>query len=250
MTVFLVLPAIIAVAGGFGGLASYLLLPASNEDSKSADNSVSAMRFVVAGAITAFVVPLFLSLAQSSLVSKVISGWDDVKAFPDVLVLVGFCVVAGFGSKKFMDSVGAKLWQMQQDVRRVEKKAEVAIEAAELNEEKVDHVAEVGIDRPSVDLPVAAVPESPSPRSSEVVARLSNEERAVVRAMSMLSKRTQTGIARDSGVPRSRVGEIIQRLQDLGIAMFTTAASTGSLRVALTSFGIEVRNALSSDERR
>jgi DNA-binding MarR family transcriptional regulator/outer membrane murein-binding lipoprotein Lpp len=253
---------LIAVAGGAGGLAHYLLLSLPSGEKR---NLFGALRFLVAGGITAYVVPLFLSLAQSSLVKGIVDFNGPGQAYSDILIFIGFCVVAGFASRAFMDTMTSKLMQMQQEVRKVDDKVRQldkiavdasdearaadnkALEAIELTEENADRVAEVvgKKAKPSdawllIDEPAR---QAPSPRAKAIASSLSSEELRVLGALKRYSTRTQTGVARDAGVPRNQVSEIIENLSKVGLAQFTTSPNTHGLRVGATPLGIDVHNA-------
>ncbi len=246
---FIFIFCLIAFAGGAGGLANYLLLPAPSSGKRSLSG---AFRFIFSGGIVAFVVPLFLSLAQSALVRSIFDYSGAGQAYPDILIFAGFCVVAGFASRAFMDTMTSKMMQMQQDVRKAEDKAQEAdkkaVEAIELTEENADRVAEaVGANAEPAErerLPTdhSAI-KSPSPVATTIANKLKPQERDVLSAMTRYSKRTQTGVARDAGVPRNQVGEIIDEMRDMGVIHFTTSANTGGPRVQLTPLGTDVLNA-------
>ncbi|NQW50809.1 MAG: MarR family transcriptional regulator [Rhodospirillales bacterium] len=241
MTSLLILICAIALAGAGGGWANYLLLTASRD---GREQYPEAMRFVIAGAITAFVVPLFLSLAQSALVKAVFDGWEKGTAFPDALVLIGFCVVAGFASKAFLDSVSTRILQMQRDMQRLDGKADAAskeakaaasqaLEAIELSEESAEQLHPPAVKaRLSGGLEALAT----SAEDERLAATLTTDELAVLRALSRLPQRTQTGIARDAGIARSQIAEIVEKLVAEGLAHFGASAS-GSLRVSLSEKG-------------
>jgi predicted transcriptional regulator len=249
MSRFIYLIILIALAGGAGGMANYLLLSPPVAEKR---NLYGALRFVASGAVAAFVVPLFLSLAQSSLVKNIFDYPGAGQAYSEILIFIGFCVVAGFASRAFMDTMTNKMMQMQREVKKVEEEVrevdKKAVEAIELNEETADRVAEAkgtteqpaeaprSVDRPSAP-PVSATAQS-------LAKKLSPQERDVLTAMSRYTKRTQTGVARDARVPRNQVGEIVDVLRDQGVVRFTTSANTGGPRVQLTELGTQVLNAL------
>jgi DNA-binding MarR family transcriptional regulator len=252
---------LIAVAGGAGGLAHYLLLSLPSGEKR---NLFGALRFLVAGGITAYVVPLFLSLAQSSLVKGIIDFNGPGQAYSDILIFIGFCVVAGFASRAFMDTMTKKLMQMQHKLRQVDEVAveaidearaagEKAVEAIELTEENADRVAEVVGEkarpregwRSVTDEPAR---QAPSPGAKAIASGLSSEELRVLRALMRYSERTQTGVARDARVPRNQVGEILENLGKMGLVQFTFSANTRGLRVRATPLGPDVLNAAQDSE--
>jgi outer membrane murein-binding lipoprotein Lpp len=261
MTAF-VFASIIAIAGGLGGLANYLLLTTADDVGSryrafDSDGIRRALRFAVAGAITAFIVPLFLSLAQSSLVKSIFDSKDRSLELTDIFIFIGFCIVAGFASRRFMDTLTNNVLQLQQAVKKLDGKAEAAEEKAEAAEKKADEaLASTELTDESIDVtaraagvskePVASIPEAsaPSAEATAIAAELGNQERAALQAMGVLSKRTRTGIARDAKISRNKIGDVIKGLIDRGILEATTSANTGGNRVALTPLGANVQSAL------
>jgi DNA-binding MarR family transcriptional regulator len=248
MDAFALVAALILFAGGAGGFASYLLQPPERET-----RSIwGAMRFIAAGAIVALAVPLFLSLAQSALIKSLFDTAAGDQRFQNALVLVGFCVVAGFASRRFMDSLAARMMQVEHVAQKAEEKSEKAKEtseeAVELVEENIDRVAEV---RGSSGRDAAKKQRvKPAPMSAEIEELATNlrpEERAVVTAVASQDARTFTGISRDAKLPRKTVKAVVPRLVEKGVLRYTTSANTGGSRVQLTPIGAGVLNSGGTD---
>jgi outer membrane murein-binding lipoprotein Lpp len=125
---------ILAFGGAAGGLANHLLLPPPQGEQR---RLWGAVRSVVGGAIVALTVPLFLSLAQSGLVKNVLNAAQDFSS--DILILIGFCVVAGFAAQRFIDSLAVKIMRLE---RQVDDLAEDAEEAVEVSQESYDRSIE------------------------------------------------------------------------------------------------------------
>ena len=98
-----------------------------------------AVRFITAGAIVAFAVPLFLSVAKSSLIADLLGKATSDQFFPNALVLIGFCVVAGFASRRFMNSLAARVMQME---RKTEKAQETSEKAQQTSDEETSEKAQ------------------------------------------------------------------------------------------------------------
>ncbi len=262
MNSFQILFLTVALSGAAGGLANHLILPLAANETRNISRLV---RFIFAGAIVAFTVPLVLSLAQSSLTKTILehkSGQGNLEyAYVELLILAGLCIIAAFASRRFMETLTDRvLDQVQQADKRArkaqqtavgaDKKAEEAVEKAELSEEGVDRVMEAQaverIGRPSgkqqVVLPITTIEEVPISTIEEVQQTLTDEEKAILRAAGHYTTRTLTGVARDAHVPRSEVGEIIDRLVEKGAISYTTSANTGGPRVQLTPLGTTVLN--------
>ena len=115
---------IMALAGAAGGVANWILnsgVEASRPDAAGEADINPTIQFgmigyIVVGVVAAFTVPLFLSLAQSDLMAKVL---QDPGSLEDRMVFAGFCIIAAFSSRAFMSSVSAALIK---EVREVEKR--------------------------------------------------------------------------------------------------------------------------------
>ena len=101
---------IVIVLSGFGGGAvNYLnTRPAS-------DQGFHFLRCILTGIAAAFVVPLFLQTIQNGLLSP-----TEVPN-RDLLILSGFCILASFAAKPFLDSMARRaLEEAQQSKREAE----------------------------------------------------------------------------------------------------------------------------------
>jgi hypothetical protein len=102
---------IMLVAGAFGGGANYLLNRSTTIESVDKRPTLCANLFL--GIVAALTVPLFLELAQSSLVGVILSGWQTK---PETLfVFFGFCVVAAVSSRAFLQSISKQLLSSVQE---------------------------------------------------------------------------------------------------------------------------------------
>ena len=118
---------IMALAGAAGGIANWILnsgVEASRPDAAGEADinptiQLGIIGYIVVGVVASFTVPLFLSLAQSQLLTKAVQGNE----FADKLVFAGFCIIAAFSSRAFMRSVSAA-WI--KEVREVGEKADKA----------------------------------------------------------------------------------------------------------------------------
>lgn len=88
--------AIMAIAGGLGGLANYLTTQLDDNESHP------LLKRVTVGSIAAIVVPAFLTLISSSIIKEQMTATD-------YFVFAGFCLLAGFSSKAFLTSMSKGL---------------------------------------------------------------------------------------------------------------------------------------------
>jgi hypothetical protein len=245
MFTFVLVAALILCSGGAGGLASYLLQPPEKETR----SFWGAVRFIVSGGIVALAVPLFLSLAQSSLIKGLFDTGAGDQRSQNALVLVGFCVVAGFAARKFMDSLAARMMHVEQVAQKAEEKSEKAKETSEeafdLVEENMDRVAEAtrsdGRDSSPRERPIVR-PGPMNARAEELAGKLGPEEKAVLEATALYDTRTLTGISRDAGLPRQKVTELVPKMVETGVLHYTTSANTGGTRLQVTSTGVDILN--------
>jgi DNA-binding MarR family transcriptional regulator len=259
MSRFLAVVALILCAGGAGGLAGYLLRPSENETRSFS----GAVRFITAGAIVAFAVPLFLSVAKSSLITDLLGKATSDQFLPNALVLIGFCVFAGFASRRFMNSLAARVMQMERKTekaqetseraQRTSEKAQETSEKALENSEEAVETAEA-VDE-SIGLAMAnerhddGGDEAPAPMNvaiKELAATLGPDEKAVLFATGLHHERTITGISRDAQLPRKTVKKVVSEMVRRGLLQNTTSADTGGSRVKLTSIGASIASILKS----
>ena len=131
MKIMFFLP-IIMSAGFLGALAQQTIAastpPAPGEGEEtppqapgfSGFNLVSAL---ILGAAASLIVPLFLSIGNNDIIQKILAG-TATSAASDMLVVAGFCVLAGATAPSFIDNLAKK-----------------ALAVAEANKEKVKQLA-------------------------------------------------------------------------------------------------------------
>ncbi|HEY0026642.1 MAG TPA: YEATS-associated helix-containing protein [Allosphingosinicella sp.] len=244
--------AIIVLGGLIGGWGAHLLTvgvpaPAGGEHP-------SKLRFFILGVIAAACVPLFLSLVQSGIVAEMMSNRQGKRA-ESCFIFAGLCLVAALTARNFLDSLSKrvlrdleKLGDEVQDTKRIaaaaDAKAEVAEQKADGADEKVEAVAEV------VDAREAEAQEAPLARDqgddepilegaygAPASASLNDTERQVLNALGQMKLRAATGVAKDAGIPISRIGEMLDGLAERGLAAPTTSPTTGGKRWKITRAG-------------
>lgn len=96
------------VIGGFGGLLNYL----HNFDSYSEDSKgKSAIKYILLGIGSAILVPAFLKMISSNLLSS-----NDNN---DFLIFAGFCLIAAIFSKRFITTIGEKILEAAKKAEKV-----------------------------------------------------------------------------------------------------------------------------------
>jgi tetratricopeptide (TPR) repeat protein len=109
--------------GAFGGFVNYQI-----EKNKDIQNS-SWIRYITMGIAASFLVPLFLNMISSNLLSNIFNNCTPSETNPcaikpeNYFILVGFCMVAAIFSKQFIDSIAQRALKISE---KAEKKAEIA----------------------------------------------------------------------------------------------------------------------------
>ena len=226
----LLIIAVMLICGGLGGFAAWLLAPSVKDDS---DNiRYQWFGYVAVGAIASIAVPLFLSMAQSTLIADGAVFAQTNHAF----IFAGFCVIAGFSARAFLSTIADKvLKDMQKKVEEAEQVADDSSgEVEELRRLIQDEATPVQPDRTATPDAVGAV-----------VAKLDDTHRKVLQSTGSLTMRTASGIAKGANMPRDAASKIIEDLITKGLAERTTSPSSGNLRFKVTPMGVSVLNTLS-----
>ncbi len=182
----LTLLAIMVLAGAFGGVVNYLIEKKGNPEQSS------WLRSIVVGVAASFLVPLFLSMISSDLVSR---SESDPGA---MLVFTGFCLVAAISSLGFIRRLSDKVLQEVKALR-----------------------TDVINTRSAVDLllQVQAEPPSEGPTLQNVeIPRLDKESAAVLDAFegSPYALRSLEGITHDAHKPGEVVSQTLAQLVSRG----------------------------------
>jgi hypothetical protein len=112
-------------AGFLGGTVNYYLTYTKKEDG----GSRKYWTCVIIGLAASLLVPLFLKTISSNLINCTNSGCPQAL---DYLVFLGICLIAAIFSRRFIDSVAAKIL----------KEAKEATEKAEQAQENVEQISE------------------------------------------------------------------------------------------------------------
>jgi predicted transcriptional regulator len=185
------------------------------------------------------------------------------------MTLFGFCLIASLYSPEFLDGVSRQLIrrvnQLDSGLRmeKSERKSELKSVEALVNDVAKDIPVE---DRPSagktilpddarqVAASVGAVSDLPGDEGSagdvraairpltDAIAGLTSDEARTLQVSMYLTKRTATGIAQDAGIPRSKIGEILDHLAEKGLVQRTVSDRTGGARWAITKQGTALLN--------
>mgnify|MGYP001465356248 CR=1 FL=1 len=203
---------VMLVSGFVGGLINFIL--AGPEQ----DRVLPWWKHVVVGIGASFLVPLFLQMISSDLISR-ISGADGKKSDASaLLVLTGFCLVASISARGFISSMSKRLLQelerVKADAQNAAQQAQSAAQQAQVAERKAE--AAQSVVAPLVE------PEEGEPTQESVAvgsAPASDDERRVLEALevSRFRLRSAGGIAGDSKLSNEKVDEALSSLAARGL---------------------------------
>jgi hypothetical protein len=100
---------IMTLAGAFGGLINYFIERRDNPDKSS------MVRSLVVGIGASYLVPLFLKMISSNLMDQLDQDSGQL------LVFIGFCLIAGIASSAFIRSLSDKVLKEASEAKRLSK---------------------------------------------------------------------------------------------------------------------------------
>lgn len=174
----------------------------------------------VLGSAAALVVPLFLSIGNNNIISDILSAQAAGSVADEILVVVGFCVLAGATAPSFIDSLAQKALSLaNKNAGKIEVLNEKADENLDLVTEQIE-----ATDR-AAPAPLAVKPPAELPNvgadEKRVLAALNSER---------FRRRSVTGIARDTHFSKDKVREILSLMIEAG---HVTAMQSGKTGVVL-----------------
>lgn len=198
----------IMLAGGLlGGGVNYLLAKA--DEPADAPSKADLLRSVLAGIAAALLVPLFLNMLSSDLLTQ--EKWEPLSA----LIFLGFCLVAAISSKAFITTISDRLISEVKQARQ---------DAAEANQNAADA-------QEKANAAVEGQAEPPPPPDAgtegfEAVARVSlNEgEKRVLLAFTRRPEfkfRYFFGVVADSALEPDEARNVLDRLESRGLVAVT-----------------------------
>ncbi len=198
---------IIVLSGVLGGITNYLMMFDSKLDSR--ENCIKFFASLFLSLCASFSVPLFLQILSNNLL-------DELK-FKNLLIFGGFCVVASFFSKRFLEDVYSKLNKLERDVNKTKKD----IKAAEETTSKVKIQVEE-LEESTEEVEIDEIPNE----IKSVISKLTNlnlsgnELEDIVKALfsTKYSYRTIEGIKKETKLGIDRIKEILNHLVEQGFA--------------------------------
>ena len=193
---------IMIATGVAGGYANYLLSKSVEETplpNKGGPGAMSVGRwgYMFIGVVAAFIVPLFLSLVGSDILTDILGPHEP--KLEKVFVFVSFCLIAAISSRAFIQTISDKVLAL-------------ARQQAVTNE-NLDELTEV-VGSQSGELDQNPEPERLTEAETTEVP-LSNDERRVLEALQAkpYALRTLKGVVTDSGIDASQALALLKRLE-------------------------------------
>jgi hypothetical protein len=195
----------------------------SNEETTSSINDdmlqlePGFFRIAIPGIAAAFVVPLFLSVGQNAIISQILGSNDIYPILDEILVVFGFCILAGATASNFIDSM-----------------AKHALEIADQNRKSIRNIKQENIEQSDI---IAEIIENKDGIPAGVEKKeydsknLNPKQNIVMSSLhsSRYDKRSATGIARETGLGIQEVRKTLAELNGKGLVVEVPSNRTGSL---------------------
>lgn len=228
---------VLLFAGIIGGTTSFLVDILEDISKKS---WIAFLKYNLLGLLSSLTVPLFLNTISSSLVEDAIDPKTD--SWPvKLLIILGFCLVAAFSSRKFIDSITNAVFRGIEDAKSAaqdaKQAAQEAIEAAKRIEAAVSQGDEPDPQEPQPEERIREMQStSPVPNKQYHIDGLSENENAVITAMinSRYNARAESGIRRDTGLAADELSQCIACLIEKNLVAERSTAE-GFTKFYLTS---------------
>src|SRR6266702_903718 len=105
----LVLIAVMLIAGIFGGVINYYF------NRKNDPDDITPTKCIIIGTGASFLMPLFLNMISSDLLSKGKDNPDPLK----ILIFFGFCLIAAISSTAFIRTISDRVLREAKEARKV-----------------------------------------------------------------------------------------------------------------------------------
>ena len=207
---------IIVGAGLLGGLTNFFLL--YKLDYKTKECWINFFKSIFLSLCASLTVPLFLQIISNNLIDIPENG-----KYPDknYFVLTGFCVLAAFYSKRFLEDVYSKLNKLEKKVEETKQETTNTLESVTQRTEtvikKVEDLEESTEEIESDNIPTE-IKDSIVKYKSGVLAEIELEKIVQSLVSNKYSFRTISGINKDTEIDKERVKKILDHLVDHGFA--------------------------------
>jgi DNA-binding MarR family transcriptional regulator len=230
---------IMVIAGIVGGCANSLLGETDDAPSGPVQGEMGVKpqpwwSYIFLGVVASFLVPLFLSLVQSGLLTNMLI--PEGPSPESALMFAGVCLVAAISSRAFIQTVSSRVIALAKQTSR--SVAEVKGEQRTLQADVIELSENVGV-----------LPDEPSSESEQdsqatmsfTYNQLSRDDLRILAAFESkpLMLRTKSGIASDASMPISKVEAILTGLKERTLVIEVLSEKTGRTLYKLTAHGRE-----------
>lgn len=220
---------VIIATGIAGGLAGYFISldrgTAKQEPSDDSSAKIVApwLKYVFLGVIAAFIVPLFLSMAESDLVTNLLAVSDSTPSSSDIFVFAGFCLVAAISSRAFIQSISDRILREAREAR----------ETAEAAQAQAEEIADTIVEPEPEEEPemqtaaaAAAAPEVDLDDHGKAILHGLRDRGYALRSVS--------GLAKDAALDKQDVIDRLQELSTGGLVRMVPTKKKGKVRIRWT----------------
>ncbi len=202
---------IIVSSGILGGITNFLML--FDTVLKSKERWTKFFASITLSLCASFTVPLFLQILSNNIL--------DTLNFKNALIFTGFCIIASFFSKRFLEDLYQKVKNLESKVEKQDEETKKGLQESAKNTEAINKKVE-DLEENFEESELDSIP-------SEVrIAILSNNKFSFTNddlenLMKSLfsakySNRTVIGIAKETGITQEKIQQVLEHLKDYGFA--------------------------------
>jgi hypothetical protein len=187
---------IMLFSGAYGGLVSFLLQENLDDNQGTKKSHTPLLNSILAGILSAFLVPVFLTTIASDLLSKIVSSSNNPEDQVLFLHFSGLCLAAGVFARRFITGIGQKLFEkLQNQISTVEKQTRQ-------NAEDIENVAT------EQDTSIIKQASAVDPNANKILQAFSDGKYVF---------RSPEGLAQASGMSIEEVNKSLRKLAKEGI---------------------------------
>lgn len=206
-THIIILAVIMLVAGAFGGFINYLLEVRDNKE------KASILRSLVVGIGASYLVPLFLTMISSALITQ------NTEAPEKYFVFAGFCLIASISSSAFIRTLSDRILSEVKKNTKLVEEVKNEVQPIITKETETDPEEEYSIMSKKI--------ENLSPNSVNILIAF-HEGKYTWRSIS--------GISKETGIDRETIKDELEDLAEEGFVV-TKESKRGGVRWALSNKG-------------
>jgi hypothetical protein len=202
---------IIVCSGLLGGTTNFLMLYDFKLNNKECWLKFLSSIFLSVSA--AFTVPLFLQILSNNIL--------DQLSFKNALVFTGFCVLAAFFSKRYLEDLYLKVKNLERQIGKQEQQtSNELIQSAKKTEavnKKIDDLEESIEEFVPEELPIGI---RDAILGIEKISLSGSDEKKIMNTLfsNKFSWRTIEGISKESGIEFPIIAAVLEHLRDYGFA--------------------------------